>query len=304
MKVWLRYQREALNRAVKRLRQAPFAALISVLVIGMALALPVGLYLTLLNLHSIAGRINAEPQISVFLTLDSGPADIQTFEAALKGNRSVARYQFISKDQALMEMRDATGLGDALDTLDKNPLPHAFVVRAKTNTPEALEALRNDLSQLPKAEFVQLDSAWAKRLAAFNSAGEKIVLILAVALGSALLAVIGNTIRLQILMQREEIEVGRLIGATDNYVRRPYLYFGALQGLLGGIIAMALAVAALFWLSDNISELIQIYAPGFRPQAVSWQTSTVIVAAAALLGWLGAYASVSMYLRQLTTAPR
>ena len=300
MRVLARHQRDALFRAMRRFAQAPLISLVSVLVIAVTLALPVGLYLVLANLNGIAGRINAEPQISVFLSVEAGNQDVQAVESSLRANPAIARFKFISRDDALAEMRAATGLGDVLEGLDKNPLPHAFVVRGKANDPAALERLRDELTKLPKAEHVQLDSAWAKRLASFNAAGEKIVLMLATVLGGALLAVTGNTIRLQILTQRDEIEVGRLIGATDNYVRRPYLYFGALQGLLGGVLALALAIGALFWLSANLGELIQLYAPDFRPEAIRWQIGAAVVGLAALLGWLGAYASVSLYLRQIT----
>ena len=299
MKTWLRHQRDAFSRAMRRIGQAPLVSLVSVLVIGITLALPVGLYLIIGNLKGIAGRVNAEPQISVFLALDAGTADVQAMEARLKANPAIARFKFISKDDALAEMRTAAGLGDVLDGLDKNPLPHAFLVRGKSSDPAALDALRDELAKLPKADQVQLDSAWARRLASLNAAGEKIVLMLAAALGVALLAVTGNTIRLQILTQRDEIEVGRLIGATDSYVRRPYLYFGALQGFSGGLVALGLAMGALFWLSSNLGDLIQLYLPDFRP-AIRWQIATAVAGLAALLGWLGAYVSVSLYLRQIT----
>jgi cell division transport system permease protein len=300
MKTWLRHQHDALARACKRFAQAPLATLVSILVIGVTLALPVGLYLTLANLGGITSRINAEPQISMFLVLDAGLPDVQVVDAALKANSAIAKYKFISKDDALAEMRNVAGLGDVLEGLDKNPLPHAFLIHARSSNPADLEALRDQLAKLPKADQVQLDSAWARRLASLNAAGEKIVFLLATALGVALIAVTGNTIRLQILTQRDEIEVGRLIGATDGYVRRPYLFFGALQGLLGGVLALALAVGGLYWLAGNMAELIRLYAPDFRPEAIRWQVAGLVVALATLLGWLGAYASVSLYLRQIT----
>ncbi|MBA2689416.1 MAG: ABC transporter permease [Burkholderiales bacterium] len=298
MRRWLRHQRDALNRALKRFAQGPLISLLSVLVIGVTLALPVGFYLVLENLRGIAGHIDVEPQISIFLSMDAGSADVQATEAKLKTHPAIAAFKFVSKDDALKEMQQAIGFGEVLEGLDKNPLPHAFVVRGKSTEPAALQGLRAELATLPKAEHVQLDSAWAKRLASFNLAGQKIMLMLAVALGAALLVVTGNTIRLQILTQRDEIEVGRLLGATDGYLRRPYLYFGALQGLLGGLLGLGLAIAGLLWLAGHTAELVQIYAPGFHPQAVAWQTGTVIVFLAAWLGWLGAYASVALYLQQ------
>ncbi|MES2353558.1 MAG: permease-like cell division protein FtsX [Pseudomonadota bacterium] len=299
MTVWLRHQQDALVRTLQRFGRTPLATSLSILVIAVTLALPVGLYLALLNLHGIAGRINAEPQISLFLALEATPSDVQAVETRLKMHHAVAQFKFISKEEAFEEMRTATRFGDALEALDKNPLPDAFVIRSKSSDPAVLEALRDDLAMLSKVEHIQLDSAWAKRLADFSNAGEKVVLMLSVALGAALLAVTGNTIRLQILTQREEIEVGRLIGASDDYVRRPYLYFGALQGLLGGVLALALAVVGLLWLSTNLVEIIRVYAPDFRPGVVPWKTGATVIVLPTILGWLGAYASVSMYLRQI-----
>ena len=299
MKTWLRHQRDAIARAVTRLAQAPLASLVSVLVIGVTLALPVGLYILLSGLKGVAGRINAEPQISVYLAIDASLAEVQAMDAKLKANPAIAHYKFISKDDALAEMRTLTGLGEVVEGLDRNPLPHAFVVRAKANDPATLDHLRGELALLPRVEHVQLDSEWARRLASFNAAGEKIVLMLTVVLGIALLAVTGNTIRLQILTQRDEIEVGRLIGATDSYVRRPYLYFGALQGLAGGVLALGLAVGGLVWLSAGMGELIRLYAPEIGADAIRWQFAGLVVGLAVLLGWLGAYVSVALYLRQI-----
>lgn len=249
--------------ALRRFARAPLLTVVSVLVIGVTLSLPAALYLILNNLNTVAGSLNAEPQVSVYLALDADDASVKVVEAQLKANPAVAKVRFVSKDEALAEMKRVTGLEDVMQALDRNPLPHAFVVRARNTGPDALETLRTQLVKLPRIDSVTVDSAWAKRLAGLNAAGEKVVLLLVVLLGVALLAVTGNTIRLQVLTQREEIEVGRLIGATNAFVRRPYLYFGALQGLAGGLLALGLALGGLAWLAGNLSEVIALYAPDF-----------------------------------------
>jgi cell division transport system permease protein len=297
--LWWRHQQQALSGALRRLARAPLATLLSVLVIGVTLALPAGLYVILNNLNGLTSRLNAEPQISIFLALDASDAEVQAVQSQLKTNPTVANVNFVSREEALAEMKRVTGLEDVMQALDKNPLPHAFVVRAKDSGPEVLEGLRTEFAKLPKVDSVTVDAAWAKRLASLNSAGEKIVLLLTVVLGIALLAVIGNTIRLQVLTQREEIEVGRLIGATDAFIRRPYLYFGAMQGLVGGLLALGLALAGITWLAGSLSGIIALYAPDFRPQLWRPEAALLVAGGAALLGWLGAYASVSLYLTQI-----
>ena len=307
MTAWLRYQQEAFSRSLKRFGQTPLVTLVSILVMGVTLSLPLVLYLILINLHGVTGKVNAEPQISLYLKLEADKADkaaIDSIQQQLKANPAIQQFQFISKEQAFQEMQKSADLGEVLKALDNNPLPNAFVISGKSSDPSALETLKNELMQLPQIDHVQLDSAWAKRLATFNSAGEKIVLMLAIFLGAALLAVAGNTIRLQILTQRDEIEVGRLIGASDAYIRRPYLYFGSLQGVLGGLLALAIATAILFWLTKNLADLIHIYAPDFHPAIIPGSIGALVVLAAMALGWIGAYISVSLYLRQLSTAAK
>jgi cell division transport system permease protein len=299
MSTWWRHQRQALASALRRIARAPLATLLSILVIGVTLALPAGLYLILTNLSGLASRLNVEPQISIFLSLDASDTEVQALQAQLKANPTIAKVRFVPREEALAEMKQVTGLADIMQTLDKNPLPHAFIVRAKVGSPEVLEQLSAQFAKLPKVDSVTVESAWARRLAGLNAAGEKLVVLLSVILGIALLTVIGNTIRLQVLTQREEIEVGRLIGATDAFIRRPYLYFGALQGLVGGLLALGLALAGIVWLAGSLSEIISLYAPDFRPHPWQMEAALLVTGGAALLGWLGAYASVTLYLAQI-----
>ncbi len=299
MIIWLRHHRDALARALRRMLRTPLVTLVSILVIGITLALPAAGYLVLSYVNAIAGRLNAEPQLSIYLAVDAGQSDVRAVETALKNDSRVASAQFVSRDDALAQMKSVSGLESVMEGLDRNPLPHAFVVKAKDGSPDKLLAMQAAFRQLPKVDEVLLDTAWAKKLANFNVTAERIVYMLAAALGLALIAVTGNTIRLQILTQRDEIEVGRLFGATNRYIRRPFLYFGGLQGALSGLLAVGLAIAGLRWLDQNLADLVQTYAPGFAPELVPVAAGAAVVAGAAALGWIGAYLSVSLYLREL-----
>jgi cell division transport system permease protein len=299
MSAWLRQHQRAFAAAWRRMAQQPLVSLFSVLVIGIALSLPTALFVALQNFNALAGRVNAEPQLSLYMTTSATPTEVQQIETQIKARSDVANYRFIPRDQALKEMKDSAGIADVLTALEKNPLPDAFIVRAKSSKPEALAALREEFLKWPKVEHVQLDSAWAKKLASLNSLAQKLVFLLALILGIALVAITGNTIRLQILTQKDEIEVGKLIGATNRFIRRPYLYFGALQGLLGGLCALLIVFFSARWLGANLIELLQLYDSDFHITPLSPRNGAILAAIAALLGWLGAYASVGLYLRKI-----
>ena len=294
MIVWLRQHREAFARAFGKLMQQRGASLLNALVIGVALSLPAGGYALLANLQGAAQRFTVEPQLSVFLRLEARRADL---EPRLKADARIAQMRFVSRDEALRELRQAEGLAEVVAALERNPLPDAFVLRAREPSAAALEALAADLRTLPGVARVQVDSAWAQRLGALARIGKLALAFLAALLATGLIAVTFNTIRLQILTLREEIEVSQLLGATDAFVRRPFLYLGVLQGLAGGILGLAVLWAGIATLNRPVRELAQTYGSDFQLALLPWPEALVLLAAAALLGWLGALLSVSKYLR-------
>ncbi|MDH4325494.1 MAG: permease-like cell division protein FtsX [Betaproteobacteria bacterium] len=294
MRTWLRQHRGALARAVRKLAAQRAATLLNALVIGVALSLPAGGYALLANLQSVAQRFTFEPQLSVFLRPEAKRAEL---EARLRADRRVAALRFVSRDEALAELRVAAGLADVVAALERNPLPDAFVVRAADGGAAALEALAGALQGLPGVANVQVDSAWAARLAALARIGRLALAALAVLLATGLVAVTFNTIRLQIVTQREEIEVSQLLGATDAFVRRPFFYFGLLQGLAGGALALVILWAGLAVLNLGVRDLAQAYGSSFQLAFLSGHDALAVVAFAALLGWLGALLSVSKHLR-------
>jgi cell division transport system permease protein len=204
--------------------------------------------------------------------------------------------RFVPRDEALKELAAVQGMPEVLEALGRNPLPDAFVV---TSDPATLEALAADLAKLAGVAHVQADAAWARRLAALAAIGRLALWLLSAVLGIGLVAVTFNTIRLQILTQREEIEVSKLIGATDGFIRRPFYYLGLLQGLAGGAVALAIVGLGLWLLNHPVGELARSYGSAFRFAFVPAGDALTIVAFAGLLGWLGAQLSVSRHLREI-----
>jgi cell division transport system permease protein len=291
---WLRQHRDALRRALARLAAQRAAALLNALVIGIALSLPAGGYVLLADLQDVARRTSFEPQVSVFLAPGAPRAEL---EARLRADARVAGLRFVSRDEALAELRVAEGLADVVAELERNPLPDTLVVRGAEDGAAALEALAESLRGAPGVARVQVDSAWAARLAALARTGRLALGVLALVLATGLVAVTFNTIRLQILTQREEIEVSRLLGATDAFVRRPLLYFGLLQGVGGGVLALAILGAGLAVLNEGVTELARTYGSSFRLSFLPPGDALSLVAFAGFLGWLGSVMSVSRYLR-------
>jgi cell division transport system permease protein len=288
MKAWLRQHRQAFVRALPRVGP------LNVLAIGIALALPAGGYALLESLRAVAGRVTLQPQISVFF--DAKRADADALAARMKRDARVSRVRFVPREQALKELAVVQGLPELVAVLGRNPLPDAFVVTAAD---ENIEALAADLAKLPGVAHVQADALWARRLASIARLARIALWLLAGLLGAALIAVTFNTIRLQILTQREEIEVSKLIGATDAFIRRPFYYAGLVQGLASGLLALLLVAATLALLNREVRTLAESYGSNFRFAFLGGADATVFLGFAALLGWLGAHLSVSRHLRAI-----
>jgi cell division transport system permease protein len=278
------------------------ASLLSVLVIAIALSLPVGLYVGLSQLQAFTRQLSSDPQISIFLALDADGRDAAGIDQRLRSDPGVGSYRFIAKAQALSDLKRSAAMSDVLDNLKQNPLPDAFVATARGNRPETLERLRDDAKGWPKVAHVQLDSEWARKLDAALRLGRTAVAVLGVLLAAALVAVTFNTIRLQILTRREEIEVSKLIGATNAFIRRPFLWFGALQGLAGGLAAWAIVALAVHLLNRDLAGLAALYSASFRLAGLSLSDAASLLGWSALLGWLGAWLSVTRHLWQLARA--
>jgi cell division transport system permease protein len=288
-----------LRFTLRRLLLTPNATLLNILIIGIALSLPVGGYVLLKSVQTLGSQIAGTPQISVFLATGTSASEIERIGDKLKQHAGIKRIEFVSREVALQKLQQSTGLADVIGGLSQNPLPDAFIIYPKDGNVKALEALRDELKTWQHFEHVQLDSAWIHKLEALLDFGRMAVAILAALLSFALIAITFNTIRLQILTRREEIEVAKLIGATDAFIRRPFLYFGFTQGLLGGIAAWLLVAVSLLLLNHQVGTLTQLYASNFSLQHLSLADSTTLLGFSAYLGWLGAWFSVSQHLWQI-----
>ena len=298
MRNWLRQHRLCLAATFARLARTPLASLLNIGVIGVALALPLAFYVVLVNVQGYAQEKAPAPQVSLFLKLEAQAADTREIESRLKKHAAVAKFRFIARDQALAELKAKSGLADVINSLGGNPLPDGFVVDAKENSVAALERLRDEFNAWPKVETVQLDSAWARRLDATLQLGRLVVLVLGALLAFALVAVTFNTIRLQILTQRAEIEVAKLIGATNPFIRRPFLYYGAVLGLAGGVTGWLITWGGLVLLNDRLAGLAQFYGTSLMLHHLSTPDTVSLCLFAAALGWLGAWLSASRNLAE------
>jgi cell division transport system permease protein len=292
---WLYLHLRAIGHALSRLAGQPLGTLLSALVVGIALSLPGGGYLLLDNVSSLVRGVSGTPEISVFLAMDAGAPEVAAIEQRLKAEPGLASYRFVPRDEGLRQL-EAAGLGDVLGGLKSNPLPDAFVIAPRGEDPAVFAGLATRMQAWPKVAHVQLDSAWVERLHALLGLGRSAVLILAGLFGFALLIVTFNTIRLQILTQRQEIAVSRLLGATDPFIRRPFYWFGGLQGALGGLVALGTIWLGVRALAQPVARLAETYGAVFQLSGPDWRAAVAIVAFAALLGWLGAAISVRRHL--------
>ncbi len=288
----------ALHDALRRLVAAPLNTILSLVVIGTALALPSAGWVTLDNLRGLTGSASGVQQISLFLTLDASKKDIGDIESRLRETKA-GSWRFVPREEALKRLQASEGMAEIIASLPKNPLPDAFVVEPIDTRPEALEALAQTFNQWPTVAHVQLDSAWVRRFDAFLRIGKLSLTLLAALFAGALMAVTFNTIRLQILAQAAEIEVAKLIGATDAFIRRPFYYFGALQGVLGGLFAALLVSIGAALLAAPLGELIALYGGTFTLRGLSPPNTAALAGFGGGLGWLGATLSVAIHLRRI-----
>jgi cell division transport system permease protein len=297
MRAWLSAHLRACTDAFARLVRAPLGSLLSIAAIGTALSLPLALHLALEQLSGLAAHVARGPTLSVFLSVDAGGDAVRAMEQRLRGHAQVSGVEYVPRDAALAALERSAGVHDVRGTLGGNPLPDAFIVTARA--PDAVEVLREDLARWAGVEHVQADAQWAQRLDTLLRLGRTLVLLGTVLLAVLLLAVTFSTVRLQILARRDEIEVARLIGATTAFVRRPFLWFGLLQGLLGGALAAAVAGAALWLIDREVRSLALLYGAGFGLTGPGFRDAAAAIGAAAGLTTLGAWLSTSKQLTEL-----
>jgi cell division transport system permease protein len=294
------YAREHLRVLVftlRRLARNPAGSLLTAAAIGITLALPAGLHLMLQNVSTLSYSWESSVQASLFLRDTVSESEGATLARELARRDGIADATYISRAKALAEFRQLSGFGEALDVLQENPLPAVIVVRPHTDHgPEQIDQLVRELGELPGVDQARLDTAWLERLYAILDIIQLGVQIIGGLLALAIIITVGNTIRLDIQSRREEIVVLKLIGATDAFIRRPFLYTGACFGLLGGVLAWLLVSFGLWTLSGPVEKLASLYQSDYHLSGFALTSSLALLGGAMLLGWLGSWWTVARHL--------
>jgi cell division transport system permease protein len=300
LSIWFSRHVSTSVAALGRVTRQPFASFLTVLVIAVTLALPAALHLVVKNAQAISGGWANALDFSVYLKKNVSEADGRRLGEIIDQRADIDQVTFISAEEALAEFREESGFGDALNHLTDNPLPHTLVVRpAASNTEASMILLNEELSNLPETDFVQADTDWVRRFHAILDILERAVAIGAALLGAAILVIIGNTIRLDIQNRREEIEVTKLIGASNAFVRRPFLYTGLWYGLGGGLLALGLVSYGLFALEQPVARLSGLYNSTFSVLTLSLEESLLIVGAGVFLGLGGSWLAAARHMRRI-----
>lgn len=292
----LRHLQNALA-ALGTLCRQPLATAFTVAVIGIALALPASLQVLVRHVQAFAGNWQDIRDFSVYLKPGSSLEAARNLARELSRRPDIAAVEVIAADKALEEFRQDAAFGEVLKVLNDNPLPHTLVVRpAAAADPGALRTLETELSSRPEVDLVQLDAQWLLRLQAILGLARRIVWLAAILLVAAVILIVGNTIRLDIENRRQEIEVAKLLGATDAFVRRPFLYIGFWYGLLGGLVALAVLGAGLLLLRPRLAALLSLYGVDFPGFGMTPDAVAAVLVTGLLAGWAGAWAAVARHL--------
>ncbi|MEM1263905.1 MAG: permease-like cell division protein FtsX [Pseudomonadota bacterium] len=297
---WFLRHAQVSVETIGRLVRTPIATLLTGLVIAITLALPALGHLTVQNARALSGGWQEAIDFSVFFTMETEQAAAEQLASIIAQRADVAAVRFVSAEEAAAGFGDDAGFAAALESLGENPLPHAVVVRPAAGASSALiDALRADLANLPEADIVQLDTAWVQRFHALLELVQRAVGLLAIFFAVAIIVVIGNTIRLDIENRRDEIVVVKLVGGSNGFIRRPFLYSGFLVGLVGGLLAIGLVWLALTLIDAPVQRLAGLYGGGFELRGLSLAETAIVGSAGAVLGWVGSFVATARHLRQI-----
>jgi len=292
---------QVLVGSLGRILRAPFATLMTMGVIAVALALPLLLNLLLENAQSASGNWNQAYDLSVYMDKKASAARVSSLAKQLQKRTDVAAVRIVSADQALTEFRRDSGFGKALDVLSDNPLPDTLIVTPSlaASTPDGTQTLKAALAAMADVETVQLDTEWVQRLHAMLDLLRRVVMITGVLLAVGVVLIVGNTIRLDILNRRAEIEVMKLVGASDGFARRPFLYGGVWYGLGGGLGALILVGGATAMLAWPVEQLALLYGSPFKIRGLDVATAAGVLAVAVGLAWVGSWLAASRHIRAI-----
>jgi cell division transport system permease protein len=296
---YLLHHLQSLVFSLGKIYKAPATTVMTVAVIGITLSLPGGFYLFLKNIDAISGEFRSSTQISLYLDLKTSETQARALERNIAGMDDVAATRFISREQSLEEFRRNSGFGKSIDTLSSNPLPHTIVVEPGAADTFAVRSLLNQLQAMPEVAIAKLDTEWLERLYTIIDIARRSVAIITILFACAVLLIIGNTIRLDIQNRYQEIIVTKLIGATDAFIRRPFLYGGIWYGLLGGILSWLIVEIGYLAISGPLARLNLLYKSDMSLITFSFQDFIVLIASSTLLGLAGSWIAVARHLNQI-----
>jgi cell division transport system permease protein len=296
---WLERHLQTLVGSLGRLWTQPFATLLTILVIGIALALPACLHVLVQNVRAASGGWGNALDISVYMKPAATLEQAKQAEKRIAQRRDVEEVTLIEADAALAEFRRSSGFGQALDALKDNPLPHALVVRPapEYRNPAQVDGLSAELRAIDGVDIVQVDTAWVSRFNAILDVVRRVVLLAAGLFALGILVIVGNTIRLDIENRRDEIEVTKLVGGSDGFVRRPFLYNGVWYGLGGGLVAWLTVTVVIALLGEPVQRIAGLYGSSFQLHGLGLQGSVVLLVGGVLLGWLGSFIAATKEIR-------
>ncbi|WP_094705632.1 permease-like cell division protein FtsX [Hahella sp. CCB-MM4] len=301
LEAYFSHHRQTAKSSLIRLFSTPLSSLMTWLVIAVALALPMGLLVLLTNVTGLTADLEGSSRISLYMKLDVEDQAAFQLSQEIKKRADVDSVHFINRVEALEEFKSISGWGDVLAYLDNNPLPSVIVVQPDSSVTNAgqMETLAKSLGETPGVESVQVDLQWVKRLNALFEVLGRSTLAIALLLGVAVILIIGNTIRLAIENRRDEILVVKLVGGTDPYVRRPFLYTGFWYGVVGAMLAWLLVNGALWWLSGPVNQMASLYYSRFQLSGLSLEATGLLLVVGAFLGCAGAWMAVKRHLDEI-----
>lgn len=287
--------------SLDRLFRHPATTLMTAAVIAIALSLPAGLYIALDNISKLSSNWGGSTQISLFLHTNVNKSDAENLMRRLEQNRDIHKIELINKKQGLQQFSETSGFGDALKYLEHNPLPIVLLVQPDIteNQPDKTSRLVERLGKNALVELAQLDAQWVKRLYTLLQIVERSIWVISATLAIAVLLVIGNTIRLDIQNRKQEIEVSKLIGASDRFIRRPFLYTGLWYGLIGGIVAWVITFISLLLIEDPVNTLALLYHSDFRLSGLGLGDTVLLILISGALGLIGSWVAVSWQLNEI-----
>lgn len=299
VKGWSRHHKQTAREALQRLLLTPLPSLMTMAVLAIALALPGLMFVGLKNIHLLSGEWKGDPRISLYLQTTLPDEAAEKFSQELLLRPDLAAVELVTKDQGLHDFQRISGFSDVLEFLDKNPLPAVVVIQPVDGSKAVLSQLQRELQALAEVDEAVLDMLWVERLASFVQLANRVVLVLGALLALSVLLVVGNTIRLFIENRKDEIQVAKLVGATDAWVKRPFIYTGFWFGLLGSVVAWLFVQVSLLLISEPVGQLAQLYQSGFELQGLDLLDSLILIIAGILLGLFGAKLAVGRHLREI-----